>query len=341
MQWDSRQFPLHLYRLNKEDQEYAGAEESRDLMPAAMRLMTRSMRAAQRLGLLPRQFRTPGDMQRWDRIGQAGTKMAAERLEHSGQVTYLAQHSSNDRHLFRVEQSFECTGFEDLGTTMMWYFPPAAAGFTQGWELGPQPAGRMWQAVERRCIGRGDPVCEVELFVGDFDRHVAGLQKDSGTLERIQARFMEHLGAYLLDNQPLPLRPAMGANVHLHNAFHAHGFPHLFPRYQIAVRMGGARLGQAVGEMLISSGLPPETCLKRLVDFMRHCKVGQVQVGETIRIGENVESLRTRYMTKIRERSCYFTTGLLTGFFTAVSGQGIVESKCIAARDGVCEWEIN
>jgi predicted hydrocarbon binding protein len=73
---------------------------------------------------------------------------------------------------------------------------------------------------------------------------------------------------------------------------------------------------------------------------MDYCKVGKVTLGETIRIRENVESLRTKLFTTMEEPSCYFTTGFLNGLFSAVKHQHVREIRCITAGDPYCEWEI-
>ena len=63
-------------------------------------------------------------------------------------------------------------------------------------------------------------------------------------------------------------------------------------------------------------------------------------MDETIRIRENCESLRTKMFTAMEEPSCYFTTGLLNGLFSAVKNQHVREIRCITAGDPYCEWEI-
>ena len=145
---------------------------------------------------------------------------------------------------------------------------------------------------------------------------------------------------FLLDEKPLVERPRLGSEVHLHIALHAMGFPHLGERYRMAQRMGGARSGKEVGERLMKAGIKEDEAIKKVINFMNYCKVGKVTVGETIRIKENCESLRTKMFTTIKEPSCYFTTGFLNGLFSAVKNQHVREIKCIAAGDPYCEWEI-
>ena len=104
--------------------------------------------------------------------------------------------------------------------------------------------------------------------------------------------------------------------------------------------MGGARSGKLVGERLLESGLSEDEAVKRVLDFFNQCKVGKVTVDETIRIVENCESSGTKMlMTKEKVPSCYFTTGFLNGFFSAVKNQHVKETRCIAMSDPYCEWE--
>lgn len=62
--------------------------------------------------------------------------------------------------------------------------------------------------------------------------------------------------------------------------------------------------------------------VERVLHFLEHCKVGKVTAGETVRIKESCESIVTKfYKMKWEEPSCFFTTGFLNGFFSAVKNQ--------------------
>jgi len=110
----------------------------------------------------------------------------------------------------------------------------------------------------------------------------------------------------------------------------------------MAQRMGGARTGKEVGGRLIKAGITADDAAKRILNLMDHCKVGKVSMGETIRMKENVESTLESYVfaAERKEPCCYFTTGFLNGFFSAVKNQHVKEIKCIGAGDPYCEWEI-
>jgi predicted hydrocarbon binding protein len=100
-------------------------------------------------------------------------------------------------------------------------------------------------------------------------------------------------------------------------------------------KMGGAKAGKMLGERLMDSGLRTDEIVRRVVNLMEHCKVGNIVLGDTIRMRENCE----RFGIKTEQPSCYFTTGFLNGFFATVKNQHVKEIKCIAMGDPYCEWE--
>jgi len=109
----------------------------------------------------------------------------------------------------------------------------------------------------------------------------------------------------------------------------------------MALRMGGAKAGKEVGEHLMNAGRSEDEAVKLVLRLLEHCKVGKVAVDETIKIKENFETfIWTMFVTaKSEEPLCFFTTGFLNGFFSAVKNQHVKETKCIAMGDPYCEWE--
>jgi predicted hydrocarbon binding protein len=341
MLWDPKGFPVMIYQLNKE--EAAMPREAREggeilqALPWRMRVLTRVAYALQALGLImPKSFSDVKDMKRLV-SARLPSYFSYAQSERSGIIEYLDGVSKTDEHTFRVYESSDCSGFENVGAAMASHIPPAVAGQCKGLEL----EERDWNAFETKCIGLGDPYCEFKLVPGEIDGLKASLEKDSAVVERIHKRLMDRLLGFLLDGLPLVERPRLGNEVHLHVAMHAMGFPHLAgERYRMAQRMGGAKSGKEVGERMLQARVSEDEAVGRVIDFMNYCKVGRVSLGETIRIKDNVESLRTRLFTAIEEPSCFFTTGFLNGLFSAVQDQHIREIRCITAGDPYCEWEI-
>jgi predicted hydrocarbon binding protein/KaiC/GvpD/RAD55 family RecA-like ATPase len=335
--WDPKGFPTMIYDLNKAEaamsRDIGRSREMRSIFPLQMRLLMRALPAFQALGFFPKNFSKVKDMKKLLRIPPS----RIFHMERSGIIEYLEDISKTDEHHFRIYESSDCMGFENIGTTIASHVPSNLAGYCQGIEQ----VEREWNAIETKCIGMGDPYCEFKLVPREIDELKGSLEKDSSVIERIHERLMEHLMGFLLHEKPLMERPRLGNEVHLHVAMHAMGFPHVAgERYRMAQRMGGAKSGKEIGERLIQAGIKEDEAIKRVIDFMNYCKVGKVTVGETIRIRENCESLRTKFFTAMEEPSCYFTTGFLNGLFSAVKKQHVREIKCITAGDPYCEWEI-
>jgi predicted hydrocarbon binding protein len=253
---------------------------------------------------------------------------------------YLEDISKTDEHYFRVQESYECWGFENTGATIASHFGPEMAGGLMAFE-GLKGLERDWNAIETKCVGLGDPYCEFKFVPGEIDGLKDSLEKDVSVIERIHERLMDRFMGFLLYGKPLAQRPRLGSDIHIHPVMHAFGFPHVAgERYQMALRMGGARSGKEIGEHLTNAGLGEDEAIRRVIDFVEHCKVGKVTAGETIRIEDNCESLRDKLHMTVGEPSCFFTTGFLNGLFSAVKNQHVREIKCIAVGDPYCEWEI-
>ena len=334
MLWDPKRFPTMTYELNKEDGpamfKLAKEDEAvkRAFLPPPMRLLIKLF--------IPKNFSKVKEMKKLPRVLQR-----ALPKERTGSVEYLDHVSKTDEHYFRIYECSDCWGFENIGAAMASYLPPLIAGMCKGFEYW-KGLEREWNAVETKCIGLGDPYCEFKLVPGRIDELKDSLEKDVSVIERIHERLMDRLMGFLLEGKPLVERPKLGSDIYIHAVFHAMGFPALAgERYQMALRMGGARSGKEVGERLMNAGVSEDEAVKRVLNLLEYCKVGKVSMDETIRIKENCESSYTRLFTaKWKEPSCYFTTGFLNGLFSAVKKQHVREIKCIAAGDPYCEWEI-
>jgi predicted hydrocarbon binding protein/KaiC/GvpD/RAD55 family RecA-like ATPase len=337
MLWDPKRFPMIVYEMNKEDAtsmvKLMKENEAikRALFPWPKSLLLRFM---------PKSFSKVKDMKELVNGMDRGGVPGGPKKERSGIVEYLEDLSKTDEHYFRVYESSECWGFENVGATMGFYSPPLMAGMIKAFESF-RGLERDWNAIETKCIGLGDPYCEGKLVPGEIDGLKDSLEKDISVIERIHERLMHHLMDFLLNGKPLLERPTMGSMVDIHRVTHAMVFPALAgERYRMVLGMGGARSGKQVGERLLEAGLSEDEAVKRVLDFLNRCKVGKVTVDETIRIVENCESSQiSQFTTKEKVPSCYFTTGFLNGFFSVIKNQHVKETKCIAIGDPYCEWE--
>jgi predicted hydrocarbon binding protein/KaiC/GvpD/RAD55 family RecA-like ATPase len=337
MLWDPKRFPMMVYEMNKEDgpSMFKIIRENeavkRALFPWPKSLFLRFM---------PKSFSKVKDMKKLVNGMDRGGLPGGPKKERSGIVEYLEDVSKTDEHYARCYESSECWGFDSIGATMGFYSPPLVAGMIKGLESW-RGLERDWNVIETKCIGLGDPYCELKLVPGEIDELKDSLEKDVSVIERIHERLMHHLMDFLLHGKPLLERPTLGSMVDIHRVLHAMVFPALAgERYRMVLGMGGARSGKQVGERLLEAGLSEDEAVKRVLDFLNQCKVGKVTVDETIRIVENCESSQTKlFTTKEKVPSCYFTTGFLNGFFSAVKNQHVKETKCIAMGDPYCEWE--
>jgi predicted hydrocarbon binding protein len=257
-----------------------------------------------------------------------------------GIVEYLEDISKTDEHYIRIYESSECWGFEGIDATMGFYLAPSMAGGFKGFESW-RGLERDWNGIETKCIGLGDPYCEVKFVPREIDELESYLEKDVSAIERIHERLMHHLMDFLLHGKPLLERPTLGSMVNVHRVLHSMVFAALAgERYRMVLGMGGARAGKQIGEHLLEARLSEDEAVKRVLNFLNQCKVGKVTKGETIRIAENCENSQIKlFTTKIKGPSCYFTTGFLNGLFSAIKNQHVKETKCIAIGDPYCEWE--
>jgi predicted hydrocarbon binding protein/KaiC/GvpD/RAD55 family RecA-like ATPase len=338
MLWDPKRFPMMVYETNKEDAPgmiklmKENEEVKRAMFPWHARLLLRFM---------PKSFSKVKDMKKLAKSMDRETERSlSPKQERLGIIEYLEDASKTDEHHFRMYESSECWGFENVGTMMLYYSPPVFAGVIKAFES-MKGLERDWNAIETKCIGLGDPYCECKFVLGEIDGLKASLEKDISVIERIHDRLMNHLMEFLLKGKPLLERPTLGSMVSIERVMHAMFGPALAgERYRMALGMGGARSGKQVGERLLEAGLREDEAVKRILNFLNQCKVGKVSVGEAIRIVENCESSQTKlFTTKEKVPSCYFTTGFLNGLFYSVKNQHVREVRCVAAGDPYCEWE--
>jgi len=331
MLWDPKGFPTMLYEMNK----YEASVTDLSRFPWWIRLGFKTLSSLQSLGLfIPSNFSQVEDMKRMLRLPPFGGGVPREQ---SGILEYLEDVSKTDEHHFRVYENSDCMGFENIGVATALHIPAMLAGSFQAFEKN----GREWNAIETKCLGLGHPYCEFKLVPGEIEGLRASLEMDSSLVERIHERLMEHLTGFLLEGKPLVNRPRLGSDVHLHVVMHGMGYLNLVgERYRRAQMMGAARSAKMIGQRLMEAGLSEDEALKRVLRFLEHCKVGKVTLGETVRMRENCESLRTTIFVHEKKPSCYFTTGFLNGLFSAVKNQHVREVRCLAAGDPYCEWEI-
>jgi predicted hydrocarbon binding protein/KaiC/GvpD/RAD55 family RecA-like ATPase len=318
MLWDPKRFPTMSYELIK-DSTVKGWEAYISLLPWYMKLMFKLF--------MPKNVSEAKDAKK-------STSRLFKSLQKWGYGTYqyLEEASRKDEHYYRVDECSSCWGFDDVGAGLGFHGCGAAAGALTMLDK----EGRDWNVVETKCVGRGDPYCEFKAVPGPIGELKGYLEAvDSSVVDKVHDRLMEQLVGFLVRGKPLPERPTVGNGVYI-KEMRVTGLALLSERYRVSLRMGGAKAGKEVGEHLMEAGVTGDEAIKRVISFMEYCKVGKVELGETIRMWGNCES----FGLDTGQLSCNFTTGFLNGLFSVVTNQRVREIKCIAAGDPYCEWEI-
>jgi predicted hydrocarbon binding protein/KaiC/GvpD/RAD55 family RecA-like ATPase len=318
MLWDPKRFPTMAYNATK------NSKEALQVIPRLPRIK----RALLKL-FIPKNFSKVKDMKKL--VSQTKPGLERDRFKIP---EYLEDASKTNEHHLRAHESVTCWGFDNVGATLQLGTLGTWAGNLMVFEK----EERDWNAVETKCIGRGDPYCEVKFVPGEIDELKDSLEAiDNTILDRIHNRLMDGLMGFMLHKKPLwKERPRLGNDVSLHALGHIMVLPAIASeRYRMAMRLGGATGGKDVGEHIMDAGIREDEAVKHIISFLEYCKVGKVTLGETLRIVQNCES----FMMRGKEPSCYFTTGFFNGFFSVVKNQHVKETKCIAMGNPYCEWE--
>jgi len=324
MLWDPKRFPKMMYDLTKYSEDPSNYDFNMvSVFPWHKKLLIKLF--------MPKSFSKVKDMKR---VLERSFK-SQNTLLRIATVEYLDDVSKTDEHYLRFYEGYECWGFENVDASLGIMKPAMMAGSFKGMEELLGGPDRDWNAIETKCIGLGDPYCEVKFVPGEIEDLKDSLEKDSLVIERVNDRLMDHLMEFLLQDKPLMNRPTWGSDVHIHELQHVTASPNVDARLRMVFSMGGARAGKMLGEALLEAGLREQEVVRRMINLLNQCKVGKITLADTIRMKENCE----RFGMKTAEPSCYFTTGFLNGFFSTVKNQHVKETKCIAMGDPYCEWE--
>jgi predicted hydrocarbon binding protein/KaiC/GvpD/RAD55 family RecA-like ATPase len=319
MLWDPKRVPSMVYEFQKE--AHVRSKETMSQAPWRMRLLMKLF--------MPRSFSEVNGMKKFASFLTKSIKGMG-----AGIWEYAEDMSGKDEHYFKMLESSTCWAFHDIGAILGFHGLGAVAGMLTAFEK----KDKDWNVIETKCMGIGDPYCELKVVPGSTDELKHFLESiDISIVEKVHDRLMEQLTGFIVRGEPLPERPVLGNGIAFNQMFLVSSLPAMAnERYRMAVRMGGARAGKEVGERLLKAGVERADVIKRVVDFMEYCKVGKIDSGETIRIRENCEC----FGLETGELTCFFTTGFLNGLFSVIKNEHVREVKCIAAGDPYCEWEI-
>ena len=317
MFWDPKRFPTMSYELVKE-LNVASSQEVLKHLPWHMKLLTKFMpKNLSEIKNVKKVYSRPIEIwQKW------GTQV----------IDFLEDASKKDEHHIKVREGHNCWGLENVGARLAFQNCGLLAADMKVLEK----EDRDWNAMEIKCVGLGNPYCELKLVPRENPEMREFLEGiDSSIVEKIHDRLMDQLVGFLIHNRPLGDRPQLKRGIFFPMILFDTYPSLLSERYCMALRMGGAKAGKEIGEHLMNEDIAENQAVERFIDFIEYCKVGKVTLGETIRMKENCET----FGLDTGELSCFFTTGFLNGFFSAVKNQHVKETKCIAMGDPYCEWE--
>jgi len=318
MLWDPKRFPTMAYELDKE-MEFTGVRRGLKNLPWHMKLLFKFY--------MPKNFSKVKNAKKF-------LSFQSKPMEKRGMrvIEYMEDISKKDEYHLKVKEGYNCWGLENVGARLAFQDCGLLAGAFNALEK----EERNWNVFETKCVGSGDPYCELKIVPGEASEMKDFLEGiDHSTVEEIHDRMTDQLMAFMIHNKPLGDRPRLGSGLVFYIIFHVTYPALLNERYRMALRMGGAKAGKEVGEHLMNEGIAEDQAVKRFIEFIEYCKVGKITLGETIRMKENCET----FGLKTEEPSCFFTTSFLNGFFSAVKNQHVKEKKCIAMGDPYCEWE--
>ena len=322
LQWDPLRFPPLLYTMAKERAQGILKYFFRGLpwyLRPFVRLLNRSY--------IPKRSSVKTLKRVWRYWRWAWT------VEGHYAVEYLDEISRDDEHHFRKSEGAGTWGFPNVGAALCFHEAGEIAGLfnyfdSRGWD---------WDGVEYICISRGDPYCQLKIT----SRKSPELQEflrgfDAAKIEKINEHIMGRILSLVHHGEALPKRPTLRDEIHLHEIQGDTSRQAAFSeKYQVILRMAGANSGRKIAELLGHNGVKEAEATKGLIDLFQLTKAGELAVGDTITIEENWESSGLR----LGQPFCFFTTGILNGFFWTVKHQHVKETKCVAAGDPVCEWE--
>lgn len=317
--WDPQRFPTMLYDLTK-DMVYQATTLFATKLPWYHRALLKII--PKNVSESPEYF----EKRYFPIIAEPFQQAGAGRME------YVPQTSKPEEIRIRIHEGASSWGLENLGLLSCYAEAAYLAGFVRFFDR----EHRDWNAVETTCVTKGSPYCEFKLLPEGLEELEGYLTAvDSAQIETVMDRLVHNAVDFVVRGKPLGDRPTLGSGMHM-DYLSGVLLALASQRYRMAIRMGGAMTGKKLAEHLLDEGLDQTDVLGRVVDLMEYCKVGKVAIDETVRIWENCES----FGLDTGKPSCFFTTGFLNGLFLALQGQHLTESRCIAAGDPFCEWEI-
>jgi len=232
------------------------------------------------------------------------------------------------------EESAICWGLTDVGSPLCFYDCGALAGSLTHLDKD----GCEWEVYEQQCIGTGHERCTLVCSPNptkEFQASFSGLTCQEA--DKLGRNTLNEILKRVEGGRSIAARPQLGDYAHLALFQEVTSVPALSDdHYLMAMRMAGARVGSQLATELSERGLNKDEATRMLEQIYLKMKAGRLEVAETVRMFENGETAGI----KIGEQICFFTTGLLNGFFNQNMNRKVKKTKCIGQNDRYCEWQL-
>jgi predicted hydrocarbon binding protein/KaiC/GvpD/RAD55 family RecA-like ATPase len=248
---------------------------------------------------------------------------------------YIDQISHKDEIHYGWNESAICFAFPNVNSALCYFYSGSIAGAARAVStfLGKP---KNWDATEYMCLGLGNNTCRARVVETGSDDLKGYLESiDNVRIERLNDRINEQMASHLLQRKPPVERRSLGVEMQVAHFQEAITLPSLScDFFRRALSNAGVNSGMKLGSYLQERGLSSDEAVRQLGNFLSYSKVGQVALGENLRIVGNAETLGLSSGLPI----CSFTTGFLSGFASVVKGAKVVENSCQSIGSEYCEF---
>jgi predicted hydrocarbon binding protein/KaiC/GvpD/RAD55 family RecA-like ATPase len=309
--WDSTRFPSLVYDASRDLYDHCltrGKEESAGLNSI------HELKFAQDL-VLASNFPEARERQNW-----ALADLQVDR-------------STKERYVLHLRESALCWNMARLGARVCFYDCGVFAGAAQAFD----DDSCEWHSYEEKCMAAGDPYCVLVLQPKPTSELGSYLNAcEASKCEEAMNGLIETITQQALGRAEPTGRPTLGTEARLAAYQESTSVPAISnDQFMLAIRLAGADAGKKLGESFLQAGIKQNQCSEYLASLFAKLKVGRLFTTDTLRLYENCES----YGIRVNKPICFFTTGFLNGFYSAIGGVKVKEVKCVGAGAEYCEWE--
>jgi predicted hydrocarbon binding protein/KaiC/GvpD/RAD55 family RecA-like ATPase len=243
--------------------------------------------------------------------------------------------SHKDEIHYGWNESAICFAFPNVNSALCYFYSGSIAGAAKAVStfLGKP---KSWDATEYMCLGLGNNTCRARVVETGSDDLKGYLESiDNVRIERLNDRINEQMASHLLQRKPPVERRKLGVEMHVAHFQESITLPSLScDFFRRALSNAGVNSGMKLASYLQERGLSSDEAVRQLGNFLSYTKVGEVTLGENLRIIGNAETLGLSSGLPI----CSFTTGFLSGFASTVKGAKVVEDSCQSSGAQYCEF---